>query len=462
MSAPLLDRVPPQSLEAEQATLGAMLMEWDAIERAQDMLTAQDFYSPQHQILFKAVVDLHADGVGVDLVSLQNLLVKRGILDGVGGRSYLIALQDPAPTAAAVEHYAAIVKSKSLLRQMLGLCADNTRLIQESESYAEPAETLENIRASWLTLETALPDEGWQPIKPIFQETSDRLERQQAHPETVGMSTGLERLDNLTAGLHPGRLYVTAALRKHGKTTLLVNQLSHLAFREGIPCALFSFEMKAGALAEKIIAAEGGIDAFRLRTARIDGEEWHRLSNVIAAHGNAPLYISDRRGLSVQQIITKARQTVRRHGVKVIAIDYFQRIRRPQGAKDERIGFSDNVHALQDFAGNADVAVLLLSQLGRMVEGRRDKRPTLNDLMETSSLEQDADVVTLFYHRPDGDPSPSGNILELMVAANRYGPSGVAPVFWNPRFQQVRDLEPCQEAYEPTRRGKTPFWKEDD
>ena len=260
-----------------------------------------------------------------------------------------------------------------------------------------------------------------------------------------------------------GRLYVLGAPRKNGKTTVLVNWLSHLAFHEQIPCALFSLEMKATALAEKIIAAEASVDSFRLRMATLDGEEWVRITNAIANRYEAPLYIDDRRAVKADYIAAQARRAVRRYGVRVVAVDYFQLVSRGR-AESARIGYVDICHAMQALAGEANVAVVLLSQIGRSAQARPDQRPTTADLMETSALEQDADVVTLLYHRPDGIPSPEGNVLELIVAANRHGPERTAPVYWQPGLQRVRDVTDAEDnasRSEGPRNRSKPFWQKD-
>ena len=435
MNYPLLDRCPPRSLEAEQAVLGALLMERDAIERVVGMLSPADFYSPQHGDIYRAVVKLFANGKPVDLITVEAELRDTGKLTACGGRSYLIALQEPAPTAAAVESYALIVKGKYLLRKIVDTAEESRRLAMAGGESAEPDEILERVQGLWQKLEAATPEEDLYSLRQVIGEACDQIEEQANSPGMRGMLTGSERWDNITGGIHPSRLYVVGAGAKHGKTTVLTNWLSHLAFREAVPCAMFSLEMSRHEIAQKIISAEGGVDSFHLRMARLEDDEWHRIWNAAAERYDAPLYLDDNSANSLASLSVKLRKAARRYGVRVAGVDYFQLISTSR-AESKRVGYVEVCHGLKQLTRETGVAIILLSQLGRLTRGEQ-RRPILSDFQETSALEQDANVATLLYHRPKGVPNPDGDVLELIVAGNRHGPSGTAPVWWEPRYQRI-------------------------
>lgn len=456
MSAPLLARVPPQSLEAEQATLGAMLTDRRAIEDVLESLQSEDFYSPQHQALYRAMVTLYGENSPTDLVTLQAHLQDLGQIEATGGMPYLFTLQELSPVAAMIDHYARIVREKSMLRGLIRAAGEIRNMAQSAGD-----EDIDTILARCEAEVAAVSERGGmkdtlRPLREVMSNTYDSLETQQDVTHREELHTGLTRFDLLTGGLKQGGVTVVAGRPREGKTTLTVNWLSHLALREKVPVALFSLEMNAHAIGQKIIAAEGGVDAFKLRMGHLTQDDWSIITATVGKVYSAPFYVDDSRGQTVERIAAKARRAARKYGVRVIAIDHFQRLRLGARAESARLAWVECMHNLQVLAGDANLAVLLPSQIGRGIGQRVDRRPTLEDLKETGALEEDADMVVMLYH-PQGGPAEG--VMDLIVEKNRFGESGqTVHAYWDPRHQRFRDVADSEGASAP--RGST-WWKKD-
>jgi replicative DNA helicase len=454
------DRPAVANEEAELQVLSAMLYDRESLRYGAETLDPDDFTERPRRILFRALADLAAKDTAPELTLVMRHLEAGHALEAVGGKSGLIDLMGQAPVYSQVPQYAKILKDRSLMRRVERVAAEVQALVRQGRQ-EDASGLLEAVQAKWAALETADLRESMRPLRELLVEAWEDLEIRQDDKHRQLYLTPWERYDNLLGGLEEGRLYVWAGRPKCGKTTAVVNLLTHLSLRQGVPVAMFSMEMKAAAVAQKIISAETGVSSFGIRMGRLRDEDIQNVIAAIPGLQTAPFLVDDKRGLSPIQLVTRARRVVRQHGVKVVAIDYLQLVKHGN-SRDNRVGFMQAVHDLQELAGESNVALVLLSQLSRSVNTRAGKFPTLEDLKETGALEEDADAVTFLYHPPDGDPSPQGGVMQFVVAANRYGATGSVPVYWDPDHQRIRDVTPSEEIEEgeqPKPRGRRLFWQ---
>jgi len=432
----LIAKLPPHHLEAEQATLGAMMLEFEALEYGCQHLKANDFYREPHAWIFEGLVEIYQAGKHYDPLVLEAILQRGGKFEQVGGTSYLMGLLEHSFTAASVEYYGQLVRDMATRREIIALA-------QECETLAHKpgdiplAEIVADMKERWQGVAAERFKETIRPIKDILHATMDDLQGRQ---ELQSIKSGLRKLDNSVGGFFPGSLYILAARPRQGKSTLLLNWLTNISINQEIPAAMFSMEMKDISLAHKILAAETGIDAWTLRTAKAQEADWLKIAETSAMISTYPLYIDDSAGLSLSQLLTRIRKAARRFKVKVVGIDYLQLLHVP--GLPIRESMVASTHAIKAIARELDISIILLSQISRAAEGRFEGRPTLADLKESSSIEEDADVVFFIYH-PDerGNPQEGGN-AELMVAKNRLGPGGQAiKLYWRPREQKFYQVE---------------------
>lgn len=421
----MLDRLPPQSEDAEQSVLGAMLLERDAILRAQELVRAEDFYKEAHKRIFAAMVDLHNRGDAVDLITLAEELRRRHHLEASGGITYLTVLANAVPSAANVEHYARIVQDKAVLR---ALSAAATGIL--SRVYA-PDEDLQTLLADAerqvLEIAQRRSVRSYEHIKDVLGRTLDQIEfLYENKGQLTGIPTGFADLDALTTGLQKSDLIVIAARPSMGKTQLGLNFARHAAVEKGKSVAIFSLEMSAEQLAMRLISAEGQIDSQRLRSGHLMEEHWKRLGLALARLSEAPIYIDDTPGLSVTEIRARTRRLQQEQGLDLVLIDYLQLMQGRGGrAENRQQEISEISRSLKALARELKVPVVALSQLSRAVESRTDKRPMLSDLRESGAIEQDADLVAFIYRDDYYNPeSERPNITEVIIAKQRNGPVG--------------------------------------
>ncbi len=451
MGAPLLERVPPQSLDAEQATLGAMLVERDAIARVVDVLDPEDFYSPQHQMLYQAMIDLFNDSEPVDIVTLQARLQNRDQLETVGGSAYLIDLQEAAPTAAAVSNYAKIVREKATLRGLIRVGGEIQGLAQNAGD--EDVETIvdqaEQIVFS-VGERTIAP--AFTPIRELLGETYDRIdEMQESHRPGTGLLTGYDDLDSQLSGLQPSDLVVIAARPSMGKTALALNIAAHVAKTQNKTVALFSLEMAKEQLALRLLCSEAGVDQQKVRQGYIDRGDMDRIAIGASELYKAPIYLDDSPTMNVLQMRGKARRLRAEHGLDMIVVDYLQLVSGYGKFENRTQEISQVARSLKTLARELRVPVVALSQLSRAVEARgHPRRPLLSDLRESGSIEQEADVVAFIYRpsyygademRAAGYLETDQNIAEIIISKQRNGPTGVVRLAWINEFVRFENLE---------------------
>jgi replicative DNA helicase len=451
VGAPLLERVPPQSLEAEQATLGAMLVEREAIARVVDLLDPEDFYSPQHQMLYRAMIDLFNDSDPVDVVTLQSRLEDRDQLEKVGGTPYLLDLQEAAPTAAAVSNYARIVREKATLRALIRAGGVIQGLAQNAGD--EDVETIvdEAEQAVFQVGErTIMP--AFTPIRDLLGETYDRIdEMQESHRPGTGLLTGYDDLDSLLSGLQRSDLVVIASRPSMGKTALAMNIAANVAKTQSKTVAVFSLEMAKEQLALRLLCAEAGVNQQNIRQGYIDRGDMDRIALAASKLYKAPIYLDDTPTMNVLQMRGKARRLRAEHGLDLIVVDYLQLVSGYGRFENRTQEISQVARSLKALARELRVPVVALSQLSRAVEARgHPRRPLLSDLRESGSIEQDADVVAFIYRpayygadelRAAGYLETDQNIAEVLVSKQRNGPTGTVRLAWIDDFVRFENLE---------------------
>lgn len=451
MSAPLLERVPPQSLEAEQATLGAMLLEREAIARVVDILDPDDFYSPQHQMLYRAVIDLFNDSEPVDLVTLQTRLQDRGQLEEVGGTPYLAALHETASTAAAIGHYARIVREKSILRALIRAGGEIRNLAQTAGD--EDVETVvDRCEQEVFAIGERTIGTAFTAIRDLLGETYDRIdEMQESHRPGTGLLTGYDDLDSYLSGLQPSDFVIIAARPSMGKTALALNIASHVARTQDKTVAIFSLEMAKEQLALRLLCSEAGVNQQSVRQGYIDRGDMDRIAVAASELYKAPVYLDDSPTMNVLQMRGKARRLRAERGLDLIVVDYIQLVSGYGRFENRNQEISQVARSLKALARELRVPVLALSQLSRAVEARgHPRRPLLSDLRESGSIEQEADVVAFIYRpiyygpeelRAAGYLETDRNIAEVLIAKQRNGPTGTVRLAWIDELVRFENLE---------------------
>ncbi|HOQ24424.1 MAG TPA: replicative DNA helicase [Bacillota bacterium] len=426
----VFDRIPPQNLEAERSTLGSMLLDKEAIFRAMEILRPEDFYKEAHRIIFQAVVSLANRNEAVDLVTVTEELRQKNQLEDVGGVPYLTSLVNAVPTAANVEFYARIVEEKALLR---GLIQTATEIVNQGYEGAEEVEKIiDQAEQAIFNVAQRRTTRGYTLLKDTLNEAFEKIEKIfESKGGVTGIPTGYSDFDRYTAGLQPSDLIILAARPSMGKTTFALNIAQYAAVEMRIPTVIFSLEMSKEQLAMKLLCAEAGVDNQRIRTGALTDADWPRLSRALGRLSEARMYIDDTPGVSVMEVRAKARRIKAEEGLGLVIIDYLQLMQGRAKAESRQQEVSEISRGLKALARELSVPIIALSQLSRAVEQRTVKIPTLADLRESGSLEQDADIV-LFLYRDDyyNPETEKKNITELIIAKHRNGPLGSVEFFF--------------------------------
>jgi len=418
-------RVPPHSDEAEDAVLGALLLDRSAIHRAMELLAPEHFYQPRHADIFGAMVRLYERGEAVDLVTLAEELKKAGKLDSAGGASYLGSLQASVATGAHVEHYARILLEKATLRSMIEISG---RIVEDCFDARDDAmDILDRAESSILAVSQGRLKQGFAPVKDVLHATFERIQQLYEHPgQLTGVPTGYADLDRMLGGMQPSDLLIIAGRPSMGKTALVLNIAQHAAIEHKRHVAFFSLEMSKEQLAQRLLTAEARIDAHKLRSGNLKDNDWPLLTEAAGQLAEAPIYIDDTPAISVLEMRAKVRRLQSQHGLSLIVVDYLQLMRSTSRADNRQQEISEISRSLKALAKEMQVPVVALSQLSRAVESRGgEKRPMLSDLRESGAIEQDADVV-LFIYRPEvyEDTEENEGVAEIIVGKQRNGPIG--------------------------------------
>ncbi|KAA8816094.1 replicative DNA helicase [Bifidobacterium rousetti] len=417
------DRIPPHDDQAEQATLGGMLISQDAIGEACAIIGTSDFYQPRHQTIHDAIMTLYAKGHPVDAVTVANELTRTGRLDAVGGVDYLHTLVATVPTAANVAYYADIVHQRAILRRVIQAGTKIAQLGYNAEQSHATAEDVVNLaQAAVYATADDKSQEDYQPIQSIVGDVLKMIDDAQKHKNKPGVPTGFHDIDQAIQGLQPGQMVVVAGRPAMGKSTLGIDFARAAALHHHMTTIVFSLEMSRSELGQRIISAEASVPLTALRRAdEITDEQWHRMNTLLYDIENAPLFLDDSPNMSLMEIRAKCRRLKQNNDLKLVVIDYLQLMTTGRHLDSRQQEVSEMSRALKLLARELNVPVVALSQLNRGPEMRADKRPQLSDLRESGSIEQDADVVFL-VHRPGYyDKDDRKNEADIIMAKCRNG-----------------------------------------
>lgn len=409
-------RMPPHSLEAEKSIIGAMLLDRDAVVEVVEFLKPEHFYDQRHGDVFEAMLDLYQEREPVDVITVGEKLKSRKKLEAVGGKDYLTELANGVPTAAHAAHYGGIVKDNYTKRILISTA---TNIIEMAfDPAGEVKQILDTSEQKVFGLSQQHLRQVFIPVKDILTESFDRLDELHKSAGSLrGVPTGFADLDETLAGMQNSNLLILAARPGIGKTALALNIAANTAFKHKLPVGMFSLEMSKEELIDRLLVAQAEIDAWKLKTGRLDENEFTKLSDAMGELYETPLYIDDTPGMSILEMRTKARRLQAEHGLSLVIVDYLQ-LARPAKSSDNRVQeVSEISQGLKNLARELRVPVLALAQLSRQVEQRGIKRPQLSDLRESGSIEQDADVVMFMWRENDEDLEN----MNLDIAKHRNG-----------------------------------------
>ena len=437
------ERVPPQNIEAEQSVLGAMLIDKEAIAKATEILSAEDFYREAHRVIFSAMLEIYNKNEAVDMITVTDILRRDNKLEDVGGIAYITSLANVVLTAANVKYHAEIVAEKSVLRQLVKVSTEIAAMGYEAND--EVGVLLDTAESRILEISNRKKRADFTPISAVLMDSVQNIEKLLNNKGGLtGIPTGFNDLDKLTSGLHPSDFIILAARPSMGKTALALNIVQNVALRAhkrvgGDPrsVAFFSLGMSKEQLVNRMLCAEANIDSQRLRIGEMKEDDWTHLWDACDVMSKAKIYIDDTAGITVMDMRSRARRLKAEHGLDLIVVDYLQLMqgsgkRNTSGDRQQEV--SEISRSLKALARELDVPVLALSQLSRGVEARQVKRPMLSDLRESGSLEQDADIVAFLYREDYYNPETENKHTELIIAKHRNGPVDTVNLFFHKQF----------------------------
>ncbi len=441
------DRLPPQNIEAEQAVLGALMLDKNAVVKISDIIQPEDFYRGAHQLIFETILELFEQNEPIDLLSVSNRLEEKEKLEEIGEISYLTELINTVPSAANVVHYAKIVQNKKLHRDLIDAAFNITQLgyqeIEDVENIIDEAE-----KRIFAVSQRSLK-QYFIPLKPALEEAFERIDalHKGSGSNFRGLPTGFYELDNLLAGLQKSNYIILASRPSLGKTTLSLDIARHIAVDEKVPVGIFSLEMSSSEVVDRLLCSQARVSLWKLRTGQLSSEgednDFSKIQDAIGKLSESPLFIDDTPASTVMEVRTKARRLQAEHGLGLIVIDYLQLMEEPRIRTENLVQkFTEISRNLKSLARELNIPILAISQLSRAVEQRATQIPRLADLRESGSLEQDADVV-LFIYREDHykKDTEQKNIAEIHVAKHRNGPRGIVNLFFNENFVSFQNLE---------------------
>ncbi len=441
------DHMPPQNNEAEQSVLGSVLLQPTALISAMEYLQTHDFYRRAHQLIYQTMIDLNENNEEIDVVTVANLLETNKQLEDIGGAAYLAELANVVPTAANVEYYAKIVEERSLLRRLIQASTDIiTETYEESDDVSN---ILDAAEQKILEVSERKNRSGFVKISEVLRDSMEEIDELYKNDEEItGLSSGYRALDLMTAGLHEDELIILAARPGVGKTAFALNIAQNIGTSTAENVAIFSLEMGATQLVNRMLCAEGTINANNLRTGQLTEEEFEKLFVAMGSLSKANIFIDDTPGIRVSEIRAKSRRLMQeRGGIGLIIIDYLQLIE-GSGRESRQQEVSEISRQLKKLAMELEVPVIAISQLSRSVEQRQDKRPILSDLRESGSLEQDADIVAFlyredYYRNEEGEEEEEpeeDNVVEVLVEKNRSGARGTVKLLFIKEYNKFSSL----------------------
>ena len=418
------NRIPPHNTDAELSVLGAMLESKEAIANVVEVLNAGDFYTPAHSLVYTAIMDLYGAGRPADAITVAEELARRGELENIGGRPYILGLLEAYPTASSAAYYARIVEEHALLRRLI----EAGTLVQEiGFSMPEDVEdALDNSEEVIYRVGDRRLRDDVQPIHKLLVENMEAIEALYDRGANVtGLASGFADLDDMTAGFQPSNLVIVAARPSMGKSAIMSDFALYAAVQQAAPVVIFSLEMSRHEMVQRFLSSQAKVDSQRLRRGSLQEQDWTRLSAALGRLAEAPIFIDDSASITLMEMRAKCRRLKAKHGLGLILIDYLQLMQSPRRSENRQQEVSDISRSLKMLAKELAVPVICASQLNRGVEYRQDKRPLLGDLRESGAIEQDADIVMFLYrdevYNPDTEEKGEA---ELLVAKHRNGPTG--------------------------------------
>ncbi|NYE58913.1 replicative DNA helicase [Duganella sp. 1224] len=429
-------RVPPHSIEAEQSVIGGLLRDNAAFDRIADMMQPEDFYRYDHRIIFEQIVKMINGSKPADVITVFENLTQLGKADDVGGLTYLNAMAQNTPSAANIRRYAEIVRDRSVLRQLITV-ADDISGQAFSPQGKETKEILDEAESRIFAIaeQGARGAAGWLAVQPLLTQVVERIDElysRENQSEITGVPTGFIDLDRMTSGLQPGDLVIVAGRPSMGKTAFSVNIGENVAIEAGLPVAIFSMEMGGAQLAMRMLGSVGQLDQHRLRTGRLNDEDWPRLTHAIQKMNDAQVFIDETPALNPIEMRARARRLARQCGkLGLIIVDYLQLMQGSKPGDNRASEISEISRSLKGLAKELGCPVIALSQLNRSLEQRPNKRPVMSDLRESGAIEQDADVIIFLYRDEVYNPdSPDKGTAEIIIGKQRNGPIGAVRLTW--------------------------------
>ncbi|WP_019312998.1 replicative DNA helicase [Streptococcus mutans] len=446
-------RVQPQDLIAEQSVLGSVFISPEKLIAVREYIAPEDFYKYAHRVIFKAMISLSDQNDAIDATTVRAILDNQGDLQNIGGISYLVELVNSVPTSANAEYYAKIVAEKAMLRRIISRLTEAVNQAYEGAINSE--DIISGAEKALIDVNERSNRSGFRKISDVLAVNYENLEvRSQQTTDVTGLATGFRDLDKITTGLHPDQLIILAARPAVGKTAFVLNIAQNVGTKMNRPVAIFSLEMGAESLVDRMLASEGMVDAHNLRTGQLTEQDWQNITLAQGTLADAPIYIDDTPGIKVTEIRARARKLDQEleKGLGLIVIDYLQLITgtRPENRQQE---VSDISRQLKILAKELGVPVIALSQLSRGVEQRQDKRPVLSDIRESGSIEQDADIVAFLYRddyydrgdKDEGQEQLVDNTIEVILEKNRAGARGTVKLMFQKEYNKFSSIAQFEE-----------------
>ncbi len=431
-------KVPPHNLEAEQAILGSILINNDALNQVVDILSGEDFYREAHAYIFEGMLTLYNKDDPVDLITLPQVLREMDTLEKVGGTDYLASLVEGTSTSAGIMYHAEIVKDLSTRRNLINRCSYIAEICFQPSYDTE--EILDLAEQSIFEIAERNIDQNFYPLSEVVKKSFKKIETIRGDKIT-GISTGFTDFDDLTSGLQPSDLIIIAGRPSMGKTAFALNIAYNAALEEKIGVAVFSLEMSMLQLGIRLLGADAMIDAWKLRKGALQDDDYLRLTDSANRLSELSLYIDDSSGLSALEIKAKARRLKKKHNISLLIIDYLQLMQSKKSTESRQLEISDISRSLKALAKDLDIPVVAISQLNRKVEDRPNKRPILADLRESGAIEQDADLIAFIYREELYNRTEENKgKAELNVAKHRNGPTGTVPLTFREKYTKFENF----------------------
>lgn len=436
----IIEKIPPQSPEAEAAVLGSMLLDKEAIGKAIETLKGSAFYVESNKVIFDAVVKLYDSNKAVDMITLVEELKKQGRLEEVGGVNYIASLTASIPTSANMGHYAKIVKEKAILRNLISTAS---QIVSESfDATTNVDALLDKAERMIFNIASNKVESRFALLKDIIKDSIEAIDNLYQRKEHVtGIASGFHDFDIMTAGLQPSDFVVVAGRPSMGKSALVTCIAEHVGVIEKRPIAFFSLEMSREQLVQRLLCSHAKVDFHKVRTGFLSQSDWPRLVNAAGKLSESPIYIDDTPGISVLELRAKARRMKSQYDIQLVVLDYLQLMQGTQGIENRQQEISEISRSIKALARELNVPVMAVSQLSRAVEQRSDKRPQLSDLRESGAIEQDADLVILLLREEYYNPTDENKgIAEVIIAKQRNGPVGSVKLAFINEFTRFENL----------------------